>query len=85
MSGAQEWVWQGFYGAKAAVTAAKAIIDNDTRAGAWVPAQGQPPLQVDVTGTQAMFAVMTRKGEPIPTPTGLLQADPAMVGRMVGA
>lgn len=85
MSETQEWVWQGFYGPKAAVTAAKAITDNDTRAGAWVPVQGDPPMLVDVTGTQAMFAVMTRKGAPIPTPAGLLQADPAMVGRMVNA
>lgn len=80
-----EWVWQGFYGWMAEATAAKAIIDNDMRAGAWVPVQGQPPLAVDVGGTQAMFAVMTRKGAPIPTPSGLLQADPALVGRLVGA
>lgn len=80
-----EWVWQGFYGPKATATAAKAITDNDTRAGAWVPVKGAPPLRVDVGDTQAMFAVQTRPGNPIPTPAGLLQADPAMVGRMVGA
>ena len=85
MSETQEWVWQGFYGPKAAVTAAKAIIDNDARAGAWVPVQGDPPMLVDVGGTQAMFAVMTRVGTPIPTPSGLLEANSAMVGRMVGA
>lgn len=85
MSETQEWVWQGFYGPKAAVTAAKAITDNDTRAGAWVPVQGAAPMPVDVGGTQAMFAVMTRKGAPIPKPTGVLEANPAMVGRMVNA
>ena len=85
MSDTQEWVWQGFYGPKAAVTAAKAIIDTDARAGAWVPVQGDPPMLVDVGGTQAMFAVMTRKGAPIPKPDGLFEANPVMVGRMVGA
>lgn len=85
MSEAQEWVWQGFYGPKAAVAAAKAITDNDTRAGAWVPVQGDPPMPVDVGETQAMFAVMTREGAPIPTPTGLLEANPAIVGRLVNA
>ena len=80
-----EWVWQGFYGPKATATAAKAITDNDLRAGAWVPVQGQPPLRVDTTDTQAMFAVQTRPDNPIPTPAGMLEADPVMVGRMVGA
>jgi hypothetical protein len=55
------------------------------RAGAWVPVQGDPPMLVDVGGTQAMFAVMTRKGAPIPKPTGVFEANPAMVGRMVNA
>ena len=80
-----EWVWQGFYGPNAAATTAKVITDQDMRAGAWVPVQGDPPMPVDVGGTQAMFAVMTRKGAPIPTPSGLLEANSAMVGRMVGA
>lgn len=80
-----EWVWQGFYGWTAEVGAAKAIIDNDVRAGAWVPVQGQPPMPIDVGGSQAMFAVMTRKGAPIPVPEGLLEADPATVGRLVNA
>lgn len=85
MSETQEWVWQGFYGPKAAVTAAKTILDNDTRAGAWVPAQGEPPMPVDVGETQAMFAVMTRKVAPIPKPAGTFEANPALVGRMVNA
>ena len=80
-----EWVWQGFYGPKAAATTAKAVTDQDMRAGVWVPMQGEPPMLVDVGGTQAMFAVQTRQSDPIPTPGGLLAADPTMVGRMVGA
>lgn len=80
-----EWVWQGFYGPKAAVAAAKAITDQDMRAGAWVPVQGDPPMLVDVGETQAMFAVMTRKVAPIPKPAGVIEANPALVGRMVNA
>lgn len=80
-----EWVWQGFYGPKATVMAAKTIIDNDARAGVWVPRQGEPPMVVDTTGAHFMFAVQTRRGNPIPTPAGLLEANPAMVGRMVNA
>ena len=80
-----EWVWQGFYGPKAAAITAKAITDKDMRAGAWVPMRDEPPMIIDVSGTQAMFAVQTRRSNPIPKPTGLLAADPTMVGRMVGA
>jgi len=78
-----EWVQQGFFGPAEVVTAAKVIVDQDPRAGVWVPPQGEPPAPVDVSGTMAMFAVMTRRHSPIPTPDGLLQADPAVVGRMV--
>lgn len=85
MSNTNEWNWQGFYGPRATAIAAKVIIDKDTRAGAWVPVQGQPPLRVDTTDTHAMFAVQTRPSNPIPTPEGMLEADPGMVGRMVGA
>jgi hypothetical protein len=80
-----EWVPQGFFGPVAVATAAKAITDQDSRAGAWMPPQGAPPIAVDIDGTQAMFAVLTRRHSPIPTPEGLLQADPAMVGRLVNA
>jgi len=80
-----EWVWQGFFGPMAAAVAGKAITDADSRAGVWVPLQGDPPRAVDTTGTMGMFAVQTRAGQPIPTPPGLLAADPGMVGRMVGA
>jgi hypothetical protein len=80
-----EWVWQGFFGPKAAAIAGKALTDNDVRAGAWMPEKGEPPMPVDVGGTMAMFAVITRRNAPIATPAGLMQADPAMVGRMVNA
>jgi hypothetical protein len=78
-----EYVPQGFYGPMAAVAAAKTVTDQDPRAGAWVPPQGQPPMAVDITGVTGMFAVMTRRHNPIPTPDGLLQASPAIVARLV--
>lgn len=80
-----EWVWQGFFGPMAIATAAKKIIDKDSRAGVWVPLQDDPPAKVDTGGSLGMFAVQTRIGDPIQTPDGLMEADPGMVGRMVGA
>jgi hypothetical protein len=85
MGNSSEWVWQIFYGTKATATAAKAIIDNDARAGVWIPKQGDPPMPVDIAGSQAMFAVQTRIGNPISTPSGLLAVNPALVRRLVGA
>ena len=81
---ANEWVWQGFFGPTAAAVAAKAIVDKDARAGVWIPIQDAPPMYVDVGGVMSMFAVQTRAGDQIPTPTGMWEADPSMVGRMVG-
>lgn len=78
-----EWVAQGFYGPLAVATAAKAVTDQDPRAGAWVPPQGEPPMAVDTSGVTGMFAVMTRRHSPIPTPDGMLEANPAIVGRLV--
>lgn len=80
-----EWVWQGFFGPMAAAAAGKLLADADARAGVWVPPPGEPPRAVDVGGVMGMFAVQTRPEAPIETPAGLMQADPAMVGRMVGA
>jgi hypothetical protein len=79
------WVWQGFFGPIAAAVAGKLLTDEDQRAGVWVPLPGEPPRAVDVDGVMGMFAVQTRPENQIPTPAGLMQADPAMVGRMVGA
>jgi hypothetical protein len=81
----EAWVWQGFFGQMADAVAGKALTDEDQRAGVWVPLPGEPPRAVDVNGVMGMFAVQTRPDNPIPTPAGLLEADPAMVGRMVGA
>jgi len=80
-----EWVWQGFFGPMAAATAAKASTDTDPRIGVWVPLPGEPPQRVDRNGTMGMFAVQTRRNNPVETPLGVLEAEPAMVGRMVGA
>lgn len=79
-----DWVYQGFFGASEDATSAKVVADNDPRVGAWIPPQGEPPIHVDLGGTEAMFAVLTRRGNPLPVPTGLKEANPSMVGRMVG-
>lgn len=85
MDNPTEWVWQGFFGPMAVAAAAKLITDADTRAGVWVPLQGEPPRAVDVGGTMGMFAVQTRASAPVQCPAGMMEADPVMVGRMVGA
>lgn len=84
-SDASEWVWQGFFGPMAAAAAAKATTDADARVGVWVPLPGEPPQRVDKAGTTGMFAVQTRRSAPVETPAGVMEAEPAMVGRMVGA
>lgn len=78
-----EYVPQGFYGPLAVAAAAKTVTDQDPRAGAWMPPQGEPPMAVDTSGATGMFAVMTRRHSPIPKPDGLLEANPAIVARMV--
>lgn len=85
-----EWVWQGFYGPAATVAAAMPAVYADARVGARVPlhegeGEAPAPLPVDAEGLDGMFAVMTRRTAPVPTPKGLRAARPAMVGRMVGA
>jgi hypothetical protein len=86
---ANEWVWQGFYGPAAAVAAAMPDLYADPRVGARVPLpegeQTPAPLPVDADGLDGMFAVMTRRSAPVPTPKGLRAARSDMVGRMVGA
>lgn len=78
------WVWQGFYGPMATAVAAKLVTDADPRVGVWIPLPGQPPLPVDESAEDGMFAVQTRPGNPVPTPAGMKPARAAMVGRMVG-
>ena len=92
MSETQElWVWQGFFGPMAAAVAAKQSTDTDIRAGAWVPVQDEPPRAVDPrTQRVGMWAVQVRPDAQIPLSpaweaAGILEADPAMVGRLLGA
>lgn len=84
-----EWVWQGFYGPAAAVAAGMAVVYADPRVGVRVPLptgdELPTPIPVDEDGLDAMFAVQTRRGDPIPTPEGCRAARGEMVGRMVGA
>lgn len=84
---APAWRWQGFYGPMAAAVAAKALTDamGPPDVAAWVPVQGEAPMPVDPDGTDGMFAVAVRPDEPIPVPDGVKEANPAMVGRMIGA
>jgi len=88
MSDAQdttEWVWQGFFGPMAIAVEAKQAVDEDARAGVWVPMPGEPPAMMDSDGVMGMFAVQTRRSSPIAVPKGLFAAHPLLVGRMVGA
>lgn len=78
------WVWQGFFGPTAVATTAKVIVDEDLRAGARIPLYGEPPRQVDVDSVTSMFAVQVRPYDQIPCPEGLFEADPNIVGRLVG-
>jgi hypothetical protein len=80
----EDWVPQGFYGNKQTVIEAKIILDNDLRAGAWLPPQGSPPIDIDTNGTESMFAVWTRRNNPIEPPAGLKEAIQTFVTRMVG-
>ena len=78
------WVWQGWEGPITAATAAKLLIDQDARAGVWVPMAGEPPELVDVDGTRGMFAVQTRPSAPIPCPEGLVELRPDVIQRLFG-
>ena len=82
-----EWVWQGFEGDVAAVTAAKVVIEQlpVETVGVVVPVKGEPPRPWNLAGTRAIFAIQTRTDAPIECPEGLEEADPTIVGRLVGA
>jgi len=41
----QHWVWQGWFVPMADAVAAKRATDADSRAGVWVPVQGEPPAR----------------------------------------
>jgi hypothetical protein len=81
---APAWVWQGFFGPMQAAAYAKATVDADSRAGAWVPPIGAPPVAVDTAGAVGMFAVQVRPAARIACPPGLEEARPELVGRLVG-
>ncbi len=81
------WVWQGFFGPYEDAVAGKAFTDalpGDV-AGVKVPVAGDPPVAVDLNATTGMFAIQVRPAALVPTPAGLMEANPAMVGRLVGA
>lgn len=78
------WVWQGFFGPIDAAQEAYDNVELSADLGVLVPSAGGP-ISVDTGGRMGMFAVQTRPAAPIPTPAGMIQADPAMVGRLVGA
>ena len=52
--------------------------------GAILPLAGEPPMPWNVAGTKAMFAVWVRPGVSLPVPEGMDEADPSIVGRLVG-
>ena len=80
------WHWQGFECEDyAAGAAAKMLTDADPRAGVWVPPVGAPPATWDKARSRALWAVQTRRGDPIPCPAGCTEADETLVGRLVGA
>ncbi|NKC32166.1 hypothetical protein [Falsiroseomonas selenitidurans] len=80
------WVWQGFFGPMAAAEAGKRVTDAlpPEQAGVKLPMAGEPPATVDLAGTTGIFAIQTRPATPVPAPEGMAEANPAMVGRLVG-
>lgn len=84
MSETDAWTWQGFFGPMAAAVTAWDGVTIGGAVGVRVPLEGGP-MPVDTAGAMGMFAVQTRPDTPMGVPAGLYEADPAMVGRMVGA
>lgn len=84
MSETSEWGWQGFFGPMVAAQTAWAAVQIGPNVGVLVPLEGRP-MPVDLGGVMGMFAVQTRLDAPMTTPNMMMQADPAMVGRLVGA
>ncbi|WP_206934131.1 hypothetical protein [Roseococcus thiosulfatophilus] len=80
----EPWAWQGFFGPAAAAQAAYAAVQIGGDIGALVPLEGGPRA-VDVDGEVMMFAVQVRPDAPMACPEDMTEADPAIVGRLVGA
>lgn len=82
------WIWQGF-AALAAVTAAQKPIAEALMGafpppiGAVMPPPGLPPMAWSADGTQTMFGVQTRIGAPMACPEGMVEADRALVARLI--
>jgi hypothetical protein len=81
------WVWQGFERPLDAAIAGKALTDAlpPEVAGVKVPMPGEPMRAWNKAGTRFLWAIQTRPDNPVPAPEGCEEADPALVGRMVGA
>ena len=79
-----EWFWQGFFGQMPDAIAAKIQTDESALAGAWLPQRGEPPLPADQAAQWGMFGVMVRKDAPMTAPANMIEANAALVGRMVG-
>jgi hypothetical protein len=80
-----DWIWQGFEAPIAVADGAKATMDQDPRAGARVPRFGEPPYRYLKNGSRAVWAVLTRPGDPMPCPAGCGELQPDVVARVVGA
>jgi hypothetical protein len=81
----QEYLRQGFFGPLAIAEEAYAAIQIGPDVGALVPLEGGPIVVDPETRTTGMFAVWTPPGKSMAAPLGMMEADPGMVGRMVGA
>ncbi|HEV7455182.1 MAG TPA: hypothetical protein VGN96_00280 [Roseococcus sp.] len=78
------WVWQGFFGPPPEAMTAYSAISVGGAIGALVPLEGGPHA-VDVAGEVMMFAVQVRPDAIMACPAGLTEANPDIVGRLVGA
>jgi hypothetical protein len=81
------WVRQGFEGPSQRATAEKALHDaiSPDIVGNVAPERGLPPMPWSRDGSRVLFAVWVRPDALLPCPDGMIEADPALVGRLVGA
>lgn len=85
----EDYARRGFEGPFEVAAAQKAIYEaflagTPPDVGAILPPVGEPPMPWNVSGTKAMFAVWVRPGVDLPVPEGMDEADPSIVGRLVG-
>jgi hypothetical protein len=81
------WEWQGWFGLADDVAREKPIVEamDLHSVGAVRPERGAPPMHVTSDGVMTMFAFHVPVGQRLPTPPGLFEAEPSIVGRLVGA